>query len=73
MIAAQMFNQKAGIALPTIFGSITTGKVWKFLQLDEDTLRIDTNEYYEKHELQKILGILRYIVDFYLKSLVSGE
>ncbi|WP_353734901.1 MULTISPECIES: hypothetical protein [unclassified Okeania] len=33
MIAAQIFNQQQGNQISTIYGVVTTGNIWKFLQL----------------------------------------
>jgi hypothetical protein len=57
MVAALIFNQRAGNEIETIFGVVTTGTNWKFLILDQATLQIDSTEYYIK-EVDKILGIL---------------
>lgn len=57
MIAAQRFNEREGNALPLIHGAVTTGTNWRFLQLDQNVVRIDRREYYVDN-LQKLLGIL---------------
>ncbi|MGK7891801.1 MAG: hypothetical protein AB4042_20940, partial [Leptolyngbyaceae cyanobacterium] len=43
MIAAQLFNQRQGQSDSThpIYGVVTTGTIWKFLKLAEQTLLID--------------------------------
>lgn len=57
MIAARIFNERRGQPLPSIFGVVTTGNVWKFLRLTEMTAYVDLNEYHIK-EVERILGIL---------------
>ncbi|MFN6513877.1 MAG: hypothetical protein RMY29_005185 [Nostoc sp. CreGUA01] len=57
MIAAQIFNQQAATEIKTIYGAVTTGSIWQFLKLEEQTLTIDLSEYYLK-DVNKILGIL---------------
>ncbi|MFB2923161.1 hypothetical protein [Aerosakkonema funiforme] len=57
MVGAQLFNQRANNEIKTIYGTVTTGTVWKFLKLEDKTLFIDRVEYYVK-EIDKILGIL---------------
>ncbi|WP_016950197.1 hypothetical protein [Anabaena sp. PCC 7108] len=57
MIAAQLFNQKEGNYIDSIYGVVTTGNMWKFLQLQEQLIYIDFSEYYIK-DINKILGIL---------------
>ncbi len=68
MIAAREFNQQKGKKLPCIYGCVTTGRDWQFLKLEENNLILDEAPYYEKLELDKILSILGYIVDFYGES-----
>jgi hypothetical protein len=58
MIAAQEFNRREGQAIDTIYGAVTTGEIWKFLQLLGNTVSIDLTDYYISPNLNKILGIL---------------
>ncbi|MEH2211789.1 hypothetical protein [Nostoc sp.] len=57
MVAAQIFNKQAVTEIKTIYGAVTTGSIWQFLKLEEQTLTIDLSEYYLK-DVNKILGIL---------------
>lgn len=57
MVAAKIFNQQAATEIKTIYGAVTTGSIWQFLKLEEQTLSIDLSEYYLK-DVNKILGIL---------------
>jgi hypothetical protein len=57
MVAAQIFNQKAGSDIKVIYGAVTTGTSWKFLTLEQNILSIDAIEYYI-NAVDKILGIL---------------
>ncbi|MBV6621775.1 MAG: hypothetical protein KI793_02285 [Rivularia sp. (in: Bacteria)] len=57
MLAAQIFNQRENNDIPTIYGAVTTGDIWKFLKLELNNLFIDLKNYYIK-ELANILGIL---------------
>ncbi|MGL5059166.1 MAG: hypothetical protein ACRC62_04215 [Microcoleus sp.] len=57
MLAARIFNERAGNEIPTIYGAVTTGSIWKFMELDGSVLSIDLTEYYLK-DVNKILGIL---------------
>ena len=34
MLAAQIFNQNKGNTIPSIYGVVTTGSVWRFLKLE---------------------------------------
>jgi hypothetical protein len=57
MIAAQIFNEREGKELESIFGVVTNGNQWKFLKLNKDTIYIDLNDYYIISP-EKIMGIL---------------
>jgi hypothetical protein len=57
MIAARLFNQREGNPSDILYGAVTTGTDWKFLNLHRQIAYIDTNDYYIK-ELDKILAIL---------------
>lgn len=57
MVAAQIFNEQEGNNISTILGVVTSGNIWKFLQLEGQNLRIDVSEYYLR-DVEKILGIL---------------
>ncbi|MBE9206293.1 hypothetical protein IQ244_07160 [Nostoc sp. LEGE 06077] len=57
MLAAQIFNEREGNNIKTIYGAVTTGDIWKFLKLEGTNVFVDLNNYYIK-ELNKILGIL---------------
>lgn len=34
MVAAQVYNERAGQPMPAVYGCVTTGDVWQFLRLD---------------------------------------
>jgi len=57
MIAAQLFNQKAGNEIKTVYGAVTSGTTWRFITLSGSTVLIDSLEYYIV-QTDKILGIL---------------
>ncbi|WP_204102447.1 MULTISPECIES: hypothetical protein [Spirulina sp. CCY15215] len=57
MIAAQIFNEQENNEIPIIYGAVTTGNIWKFLQLETTTIQIDLTEY-SIANLDRILGIL---------------
>ena len=59
MLAAQIFNEREGNKIKTIYGTITTGSIWKFLKLENQTVEIDLGEYF-LNDVNKILGILAY-------------
>jgi len=57
MVAAQMFNKRAGNEIDTIYGAVTSGTTWKFLTLEDRQVSIDLIEYYV-NQVDQILGIL---------------
>jgi hypothetical protein len=58
MIAAQIFNQQENNDTPIIYGAVTIGTTWRFLSIENNTVKIDLSEYYIQRDLEKILGIL---------------
>jgi transketolase C-terminal domain/subunit len=56
MLAAQRFNEKND-NVNTIYGCVTTGNLWKFLKLEEQTITIGLREY-PLPPIEEILGIL---------------
>lgn len=65
MVAAQLFNERAGNEITTIYGAVTTGTTWKFITLEANTVFIDLLEYYI-NQVEKILGILSQPIRFFL-------
>ena len=57
MVAAQLFNQRNGERIESIYGAVTTGTDWKFLKLTDKTIWIDKRDYFI-NEISHILGIL---------------
>ena len=57
MVAAQLFNEIENNVINSIYGIVTTGEIWKFLQITEQTVAIDLTDYYIT-DIGKILGIL---------------
>jgi hypothetical protein len=62
MFAAQLFNENAEKVITTIYGCVTSGKLWQFLKLEGKDVVIDTNEY-SVTPVERILGILKWMVD----------
>lgn len=61
MVAAQIFNRQEGNELEIIYGCVTTGSVWRFLELNDNTFRIDDKQYFIE-TLEKVFGILVYMI-----------
>jgi hypothetical protein len=57
LVAAQIFNAKAGKPIETLYGVITTGEVWRFLSLRGTTAAIDADDYF-LNQPEKIVGII---------------
>ncbi|NET59324.1 MAG: hypothetical protein F6K47_25240 [Symploca sp. SIO2E6] len=68
MCAAQIFNQQKKFLLPTIYGVVTIGSSWRFMELKRNKVTIDSMEYFIDNAA-KILGILHYMVKSTLNSL----
>jgi hypothetical protein len=62
MYAARLFNQQQGKAIPIIYGAVTYGRAWQFLQLQDSTVYLD-NQILFLDQLPLILGILQTIID----------
>ncbi len=58
MMAARLFNERAGLAEEPVFGCVTSGNVWRFLRLVGNDLHIDQKEYYLTTQPEQIVGIL---------------
>ncbi|MBD2033569.1 hypothetical protein H6F76_00620 [Leptolyngbya sp. FACHB-321] len=57
LIAAQQFNLKHNLQIPVVYGSVTAGSKWKFVQLQGQQLTIDVTEY-DLAPIERLLGIL---------------
>ncbi len=62
MIAAQIFNQKQGNNINTIYGIVTTGTNWKFLRLTHSLVEVEALEYFINN-VGKIFGILKSFIE----------
>nr|VFK28356.1 MAG: hypothetical protein BECKMB1821G_GA0114241_103624 [Candidatus Kentron sp. MB] len=56
MLAAGIYNRAMQRPMARIYGCVTTGSVWRFLQLEDNTVSLDGTEYY-LDQLSKILGV----------------
>jgi hypothetical protein len=62
MYAADIFNERHGSKLPTLYGATTFGLQWQFIRYANGFAEVDSTVYYI-NQLPQILGILQYIVD----------
>ncbi len=67
MVGARRFNDAAGRMNATVFGCVTTGETWQFLQLDDHAALLDRPRYYLDN-VGRILGVLRSICDRSVES-----
>ena len=63
MVAARIFNEREESKIKTIFGIVTTGSIWSFLKLENDTVMVDYNEY-PIENAKEIFGILLNMVQY---------
>lgn len=64
LYGALKFNEQSGTNVAKIYGCATTGEVWKFMCLEDNTIFLDKVTYFSSN-LDKILGIFQIIVDYY--------
>ena len=69
MYGIMLFNQKTNNPLDVIYGCVTNGREWQFMKLEGKQLYGD-EEIYTLKELDTILGIFQYIIDYY-KSILE--
>lgn len=62
MYAAQLFNQRNGVVVDTIFGAVTTGTNWRFLQLTGNNVILDIDEY-SVREIEILVGLLLSLIE----------
>ena len=61
MVAAQLFNQSSGQSSRSVFGCVTTGEIWQFLQLAASVVSLDERRYY-LDDVGSILAVFQRIV-----------
>ena len=64
MLGASVFNQTQALSIPTIYGCVTTGHDWLFLNQQRQNIFIDDQRYYLDN-LGGLLGIFQHIVNLY--------
>jgi hypothetical protein len=57
MIAAQQFNQEQGLEIPVVFGVVTSGTQWRFMQLEGKIITLDLEDY-SLQPIEEILAVL---------------
>ena len=61
MVAAQRFNEHRKRPMNTIYGCVTSGTNWRFLQLRDKTATVDLSEFYID-DVEQIFGILLHMM-----------
>ena len=61
MVAAQRFNEANHQPTQVIYGSVTSGNLWTFLKLEQQTVTIDLTDYLVL-PVEKLLGILVWMI-----------
>jgi hypothetical protein len=62
MIAADKLNQSDNNKLGAVYGCVTNGNQWLFLQLINDRVMVDLDEYYI-NQPERIISVLVYIIN----------
>ena len=57
MLGARIFNERAKLDEPVMFGVVTTGTEWRFLRMEGNAVAMDRQEY-EIERADKICGVL---------------
>jgi hypothetical protein len=61
MVGAKIFNTQKNNNISCIYGTVTTGSLWKFLRLEGNTVLLEAREHFIGN-LESILGILAQLV-----------
>ena len=61
MVAAALFNEKAGIVQDTVYGVVTDGVSWRFVNLQNNIATIDKHTYLF-NDGRSIIAILKYFI-----------
>jgi hypothetical protein len=62
MVAAQIFNTEHGRSISAVYGTVTSGTLWRFLKLENQDLTVDLTDY-AIQPIDRLLGILRGVID----------
>jgi hypothetical protein len=61
MVAAKKFNESKGKPINCIYGIVTSGSLWHLLQMRENTVLLEPNEY-SLSPIEKLLAALNWMV-----------
>ncbi len=68
MLGAKVYNEQRGKKIDPIYGCVTTGYVWKFMKLENNTIYSDKQTYCLGNT-SKLLGAFQTIIDYYKEHL----
>ncbi len=72
MLGARVYNNDYGNSIPKIYGCVTTADDWIFLKLEKEEVTIDNRKYYLGN-IEELLGVLQWIVDYYRQELETDS
>ncbi len=61
MVAAKKFNEAKGKPIDYIYGIVTSGSLWHFLQIKENLVFLDPNEY-SLSPIEELLAVMDWII-----------
>ena len=67
IIAAQQFNEREGTTTGRLYGVVTIGELWRFMELEGATLRLDSRSYHIDR-LPKLMGILLHLTGIHAST-----
>ena len=67
LVGAKKYNERKGTVTEKLYGCITTGDVWQFIEYS-DKLYIDDKKYY-LGEIEELLGVFQSIIDYFKVTL----
>lgn len=67
MVGARIFNEKREVYPPFLYGCVTTGDEWQFMQLTGNELVIDTRKYYLV-EIGELLAVFVSLIDAFKRA-----
>ena len=62
LYGAKIFNDARNTPIQIIYGCVTTGKDWLFLNFENNLITVDTQQH-KQEDLSKLLGIFQAIID----------
>jgi hypothetical protein len=61
MVAAKKFNEAKGKPIDYVYGIVTSGSLWHFLQMNENLVFLDPNEY-SLSPIEKLIAVLNWMI-----------